>query len=106
MSGAGFARLAAAADFSGDSHVDGYDDASAAGALPRAAKAAVEADRGAAAEEAGYVVHLAKLLHPAACVRNDLLVGWPRQARMADVDAVFLPPPAPPFATDAAAAVC
>lgn len=29
----------------------------------------------------GYVVHLCKLLHEAACVRNDLLVGWPGQGR-------------------------
>jgi hypothetical protein len=98
LSGAEYARLAAAADFSGDSHVDGYDTASGAGALPRAAKAAVEADRAAAAAEARFGVALLKLLHPSACVRNDLLVGWPAEAAAAAAAAraLFAPPPAPP----------
>jgi SAM-dependent methyltransferase len=93
-----FARLAAAADFSGDSHVDGYDDASPAGALPRAAKAAVECDRVAAAAEAGYAVHLVKLLQPAACVRNDLIVGWPEETAASDAARLFVAPAAPLFA--------
>jgi hypothetical protein len=92
-----FARLAAAADFSGDAHVDGYDDASAAGALPRAAKAAVESDRAAAAAEAGFAVHLVKLLQPSACVRNDLIVGWTRRDDHAAACALFVPPRAPPL---------
>ena len=98
LSGAEYARLAAAADFSGDSHVDGYDTASGAGALPRAAKAAVEADRAAAAAEARFGVALLKLLHPSACVRNDLLVGWPVEATAAAAAAraLFAPAPAPP----------
>jgi hypothetical protein len=98
LSGAQYARLAAAADFSGDSHVDGYDDESLAGALPRAAKAAVEADRAAKAAEARFGVRLLKLLHPGACVRNDLLAGWPLEAEQAHAAAgrLFTPPPAPP----------
>lgn len=75
-----FALLAQSADFSGNSHVDGYDEGASEGAIPRAAKALVEQDRAAAAREAGYVVHLSKLLHAGACIRNDLLVGWlPRE---------------------------
>ena len=41
------------------------------GRLPRAAKAAVELDRGAAAQEAGYGVRLMKMLHADAGLKND-----------------------------------
>lgn len=90
-----FSILAAAADFAGDSHVSGYDANSPTGALPRASKAVVEFDRAAAATEKGYTVHLVKLLHPEACVRNDLLVGWPASERGSSGDMcgdLFLPP--------------
>jgi hypothetical protein len=92
-----FARLAAAADFSGDAHVDGYDDASAAGALPRAAKAAVESDRAAAAAEAGFAVRVVKLLQPSACVRNDLIVGWREDDDDVSAASLFVPPPRAPL---------
>jgi hypothetical protein len=90
-----FSVLAAAADFAGDSHVSGYDASSPTGALPRASKACVEFDRASAAAEKGYTVHLVKLLHPEACVRNDLLVGWPASERGGNGDMcgdLFLPP--------------
>lgn len=90
-----FSLLAAAADFAGDSHVNGYDETSPSGALPRASKTCVEVDRAAAAAEKGYTVHLVKLLHPEACVRNDLLVGWPSGGGAQGGDTcgdLFLPP--------------
>ena len=62
--------------WAGDDQVDGYDEHSLEGAIPRAAKAFVEADRAASAREQGYEVHVMKLLHRSACVRNDILVGW------------------------------
>jgi len=77
-----YACLAQAADFAGDSNVSGYDTHSRAGALPRAAKTAVEVDRGVGAAEKGYDVRLIKLLHPESCVRNDVLVGWPADKRL------------------------
>lgn len=88
-----YALLASAADYAGDSHTSGYDTASQRGALPRAAKACVETDRAARAQEHGYRVHLVKLLHPEACVRNDLLIGWPTD--LPGADALFTPPSAP-----------
>jgi hypothetical protein len=47
------------------------------GRLPRAAKAAVELDRGAAAVEAGYGVRLMKMVHADAGIRNDVIIGFP-----------------------------
>jgi len=77
LGGDEFGRLAAAADFSGGGGVDGYDAASARGRLPRAAKAVVEADRAAAAAEAGYVTRLAPLLGGSAVgIKADLIAGW------------------------------
>jgi hypothetical protein len=97
LSGSGlkpFALLCAKADFAGDGGCDGYDATSAQGALPRAAKAVVEADRAASAREAGFEVVLTRLLHAEGVgVKRDLLVGWPRghEARAALV-AMFAQP--------------
>jgi hypothetical protein len=44
-----------------------------------AAKAAIELDRNAAAEEAGYVTGLFKVLGAAEMAKNDLIVGVPGQ---------------------------
>jgi len=59
-----FVKLATAADYSGHTGVSGYDVESPEGRVPRFAKAAVEADRNAAARESGYVTRLMKILHP------------------------------------------
>ena len=52
----------------------------ALGRFPRAAKAAVELDRGAAAAEAGYGVRVMKMAHEGAGLKNDLIVGFPNGA--------------------------
>jgi hypothetical protein len=75
--------LAAAADWSGHQGVDPAAESIAARALgrvPRAAKAAVELDRGAAAAEAGYGVRVMKMAHEGAGLKNDLIVGFPNGA--------------------------
>ena len=73
--------LAAAADWSGHAGVDAMEAFTGKlGRLPRAAKAAVELDRGAAAAEAGYGVRMMKMLHPGAGLKNDVIVGFPRGA--------------------------
>ena len=66
--------LAAAADWSGHQGVSALE-AGELGRLPRAAKAAVELDRGAAAQEAGYGVRLMKMLHSGAGLKNDVIVA-------------------------------
>ena len=71
--------LAAAADWSGHAGVDAMRAFTGElGRLPRAAKAAVELDRGAAAAEAGYGVRMMKMLHPGAGLKNDIILGFPR----------------------------
>ena len=73
--------MAAAADWSGHAGVDAMEAFTGElGRLPRAAKAAVELDRGAAAAEAGYGVRMMKMLHPGAGLKNDVIVGFPRGA--------------------------
>ena len=73
--------LAAAADWSGHAGVDAMRAFTGElGRLPRAAKAAVELDRGAAAAEAGYGVRMMKMLHPGAGLKNDIILGFPRGA--------------------------
>ena len=75
--------LAAAADWSGHQGVDPASNSEASRALgrfPRAAKAAVELDRGAAAAEAGYGVRVMKMAHEGAGLKNDLIVGFPNGA--------------------------
>ena len=75
--------LAAAADWSGHQGVDPASNSEASRALgrvPRAAKAAVELDRGAAAAEAGYGVRVMKMAHEGAGLKNDLIVGFPHGA--------------------------
>jgi hypothetical protein len=82
--------LARAADFAGGGGVDGYDDKTDAGALPRAAKTAVESDRGAAAAEDGYDVRLVEMRGGtrAVGIKVDVLVGWPRETTPAVRDAL------------------
>lgn len=73
--------LAAAADWSGHAGVDAMRAFTGElGRLPRAAKAAVELDRGAAAAEAGYGVRMMKMLHPGVGLKNDIILGFPRGA--------------------------
>ena len=71
-----YLRIAAAADWSGHQGVSALA-AEELGRLPRAAKAAVELDRGAAAQEVGYGVRLMKMLHPGSGLKNDVIVGFP-----------------------------
>jgi len=77
VSRAEFNTLASAADYSGHTGVSGYDPQTLEGRVPRFAKSALEADRNAASREFGYKTKLMKLLYPQACVRNDLLIGYP-----------------------------
>jgi len=80
LKGEQYSLLARSADFSGGGGVDGYDTSSARGRLPRAAKAVVEADRCAAASDAGYEVRLAPLLLDAEVgIKKDCIVGWHRE---------------------------
>ena len=73
-----YMSLAAAADWSGHQGVDATSAPGALTRLPRAAKAAVELDRGAAAAEAGYGVRVMKMLHEGSGLKNDVIVGFPR----------------------------
>jgi SAM-dependent methyltransferase len=73
-----YLSLAAAADWSGHQGVDATSAPGALTRLPRAAKAAVELDRGAAAAEAGYGVRVMKMLHEGSGLKNDVIVGFPR----------------------------
>ena len=67
--------MAAAADWSGHQGVDAFEESEFA-RLPRAAKAAVELDRGAAAAEAGYGVRLMKMLHSVGRCRLTASKPW------------------------------
>jgi SAM-dependent methyltransferase len=69
--------LAAAADWSGHDGVRAEEADASLARLPRAAKAAVEADRAASAAEAGFGVRLMKMLARDAGLKNDLIVGFP-----------------------------
>jgi tRNA G46 methylase TrmB len=69
--------IARAADWSGHKGVT-VDDPKL-GRIPFMCKAAIEKDRGAAAEEVGYAVSLMKLLHDDVGIRDDVLVGFPAQ---------------------------
>lgn len=73
-----YLSLAAAADWSGHQGVDATSAPGNLTRLPRAAKAAVELDRGAAAAEAGYGVRVMKMLHEGSGLKNDVIVGFPR----------------------------
>ena len=73
-----YLSLAAAADWSGHQGVDATSAPGDLTRLPRAAKAAVELDRGAAAAEAGYGVRVMKMLHEGSGLKNDVIVGFPR----------------------------
>jgi precorrin-6B methylase 2 len=69
--------IARAADWSGQSQSAPADDP-VLSRVPRLCKAAIEADRAAAAEEEGYSVSLMKLLEAQhAGLKDDVLVGFP-----------------------------
>lgn len=75
-----YLEIAAKADWSGHQGVDPSEqskESESLGRLPRAAKAAVECDRAAAAAECGYAVRVMKMTHAGAGLKNDLIVGFP-----------------------------